>query len=57
MRALRTVEQTVDNAEKRVIELGLGLPPPVTPFGQYVEAVKTGNLLFLAEPYRYSATN
>jgi len=37
-----------DDAEEALISLGLELPPPVTPFGDYVEAVQTGNLLFLA---------
>lgn len=35
------------DAEKRLVELGIRLPPPVSPFGAYVEAVQTGNLLFL----------
>jgi enamine deaminase RidA (YjgF/YER057c/UK114 family) len=34
--------------EQRVRELGLTLPTPVEPFGTYVEAVQTGNLLFLS---------
>jgi len=34
------------NAEQKLKELGLKLPPP-EPFGTYVEAVRTGNLLFL----------
>ncbi len=29
-------------------ELGIELPPPPRPFGAYVEAVQTGNLLFLS---------
>jgi enamine deaminase RidA (YjgF/YER057c/UK114 family) len=36
------------NAELRLQELGIELTPPPTPFGAYVEAVKTGNLLFLS---------
>jgi enamine deaminase RidA (YjgF/YER057c/UK114 family) len=37
------------NAERRLRELGIELaPPPPTPFGAYVEAVQTGNLLFLS---------
>jgi enamine deaminase RidA (YjgF/YER057c/UK114 family) len=36
------------NAERRLQELGIELPPPPTPFGAYVEAVQTGNLLFLS---------
>lgn len=34
-------------AEQRLKELGINLPPPPKPFGTYVEAVQTGNLLFL----------
>ena len=34
--------------EQRLGELGLTLPTPVEPFGTYVEAVQTGNLLFLS---------
>jgi enamine deaminase RidA (YjgF/YER057c/UK114 family) len=36
------------NAEARVQELGLALPPAPTPFGSYVEAVQSGPLLFLS---------
>jgi enamine deaminase RidA (YjgF/YER057c/UK114 family) len=35
-------------AERRLRELGIQLPPGPTPFGTYVEAVQTGNLLFLS---------
>ncbi len=34
-------------AEDRLAELGIKLPAPPEPFGIYVEAVQTGNLLFL----------
>src|ERR1700674_5774972 len=34
-------------AEQRLKELGIKLPVPPDPFGTYVEAVQTGNLLFL----------
>src|SRR5882757_7448183 len=34
-------------AEQRLQELGIKLPAPPQPFGTYVEAVQTGNLLFL----------
>ena len=34
-------------AEHRLKELGIDLPVPPEPFGTYVEAVQTGNLLFL----------
>ena len=36
------------NAEWRLRELGINLPQPPEPFGTYVEAVQTGNLLFLS---------
>ena len=35
-------------AEQRLQELGITLPAPPEPFGAYVEAVRTGNLLFLS---------
>ncbi|MGO4566985.1 RidA family protein [Rhizobium sp. 2YAF20] len=35
-------------AEQRLQQLGITLPPPPTPFGAYVEAVKAGNLVFLS---------
>jgi enamine deaminase RidA (YjgF/YER057c/UK114 family) len=34
-------------AEQRLRQLGIELPAPPEPFGIYVEAVRTGNLLFL----------
>jgi enamine deaminase RidA (YjgF/YER057c/UK114 family) len=34
--------------EGRIEELGIQLPAAPTPFGSYVEAVQTGNLLFLS---------
>ncbi len=36
------------SAEQRLKELGIELPEPPEPFGSYVEAVQTGNLLFLS---------
>jgi enamine deaminase RidA (YjgF/YER057c/UK114 family) len=36
------------SAGQRLRGLALALPPPPTPFGAYVEAVKIGNLLFLS---------
>lgn len=36
------------NAEQRLEELDIKLPTPPEPFGAYVEAVQTGNLLFLS---------
>ncbi|MFS8047527.1 RidA family protein [Rhizobium sp. BR 314] len=35
-------------AEQRLKGLGIALPPPPTPFGAYVEAVRIGKLLFLS---------
>src|SRR5881409_864305 len=35
-------------AEQRLKELAINLPAPPEPFGTYVEAVQTGNLLFLS---------
>lgn len=35
------------SAEQRLRELGITPPEPPEPFGTYVEAVQTGNLLFL----------
>ena len=35
------------SAEQRLKGLGIKLPKPPEPFGTYVEAVQTGNLLFL----------
>jgi enamine deaminase RidA (YjgF/YER057c/UK114 family) len=36
------------SAEQRLKELGIKLSSPPEPFGTYVEAVQTGNLLFLS---------
>ena len=36
------------SAERRLLELGIQLPAAPTPFGSYVEALQTGNLLFLS---------
>jgi enamine deaminase RidA (YjgF/YER057c/UK114 family) len=36
------------NHEARIQELALVLPPAPTPFGAYVEAVQSGDLLFLS---------
>src|SRR5437879_12093878 len=38
---------TSTSAEDRLATLGIKLPAPPEPFGTYVEAVQTGNLLFL----------
>jgi enamine deaminase RidA (YjgF/YER057c/UK114 family) len=42
------VSTTAPTAEERLAALGLRLPDPPTPFGAYVPAVQTGNLLFLS---------
>src|SRR5207244_3125668 len=36
------------SAEERLKDLGIDLPRPPTPLGAYVEAVQSGNLLFLS---------
>jgi enamine deaminase RidA (YjgF/YER057c/UK114 family) len=36
------------SSEQRLKKLGIKLPSPPEPFGTYVEAVQTGNLLFLS---------
>ncbi|MBW3469402.1 RidA family protein [Arthrospiribacter ruber] len=36
------------NAEERLKELGISLPTPSAPVANYVNAVRTGNILFLA---------
>ena len=38
----------VIGAEMRLKQLNITLPTPPEPFGSYVEAVRTGNLLFLS---------
>ena len=38
----------MSQAEQRLSEKGLELPPKPTPMGQYVSAVRTGNLVFVA---------
>jgi enamine deaminase RidA (YjgF/YER057c/UK114 family) len=40
-------QSNAEGAEQRLRELGIQLPAPPEPFGTYVEAVQTGNLLFL----------
>ena len=37
----------VNTAEGRLAAAGIELPPPPAPFGAYMPAVQTGNLLFL----------
>lgn len=36
------------NAEKKIVELGLRLPPPAAPAGNYVPSMRVGDLLFLS---------
>lgn len=47
---LQTVTRAdpTSTAEGRLQQLGIKLPAPPEPFGAYVEAVQTGNLLFLS---------
>lgn len=42
------VKAQAAGAERRLQELGIALPPPPTPFGAYVEAIRTGNLVFFS---------
>ncbi len=45
---MNTISKTHSaTAEQRLKELGIELPAPPQPFGIYMEAVQTGNLLFL----------
>jgi len=46
------------NAENKLKEMGLEIPPPSTPVANYVSAVRTGNLVFLSGhgPYRKDGT-
>jgi enamine deaminase RidA (YjgF/YER057c/UK114 family) len=41
------VQQQPISAEARLRDLGITLSAPPTPFGNYVEVLRTGNLLFL----------
>ena len=43
-----STKATNPGAERRLEELGIKLPHPPTPLGAYVEAVRSGNLLFLS---------
>jgi enamine deaminase RidA (YjgF/YER057c/UK114 family) len=38
----------VKSPEEKLVTAGIELPPAVTPLGPYVEALQTGNLLFLS---------
>jgi enamine deaminase RidA (YjgF/YER057c/UK114 family) len=46
--ASRNAGPRAASAEQRLKALGIELPAPPEPFGTYVEAVQTGNLLFLS---------
>jgi len=48
MRSVSGEDSRPVGAEQRLKELGIKLPAPPEPFGTYVEAVQTGNLLFLS---------
>jgi enamine deaminase RidA (YjgF/YER057c/UK114 family) len=39
---------SVASAEQRLTELGIVLPTPPVPFGSYVEAVRSGNLVYFS---------
>jgi enamine deaminase RidA (YjgF/YER057c/UK114 family) len=47
MRSVSGEDSRPVGAEQRLKDLGIKLPAPPEPFGTYVEAVQTGNLLFL----------
>src|SRR5947209_14139598 len=42
------VQGAAMSAETRIKELGIALPPPSKPLGNYVPGVRVGNLLFLS---------
>jgi enamine deaminase RidA (YjgF/YER057c/UK114 family) len=42
------VKNMVKSTEEKLATAGIELPPAVTPLGPYVEALQTGNLLFLS---------
>ena len=46
-RQAETSSNTID-AEEKLKELGITLPQPPSPVANYVNAVRTGNLIFLA---------
>ena len=45
---MNSTNTTSAGAEQRLKGLGINLPRPPTPLGAYVEAVQSGNLLFLS---------
>jgi enamine deaminase RidA (YjgF/YER057c/UK114 family) len=46
--SIMSTNTTNASAEQRLKELGIKLPRPPSPLGAYVEAVQSGNLLFLS---------
>lgn len=44
---MKNQDTKAPSAEQRLQQLGIALPAPPQPFGIYVEAVRSGNLLFL----------
>src|SRR6201996_4364660 len=47
-KAVMSTKALKSSAEPRLKDLAISLPRPPTPLGAYVEAVQTGNLLFLS---------
>ena len=45
---MRDKREPRGGADQRLEEMGIQLPAPPTPFGNYVEALQTGNLVFLS---------
>jgi enamine deaminase RidA (YjgF/YER057c/UK114 family) len=44
----KSCKEICESAEQRLQQLGIQLPPPPQPFGTYMEAVQSGDLLFLS---------
>lgn len=42
------IDEALTGAQQRLEQLGIVLPSPPTPLGAYVEAVQSGNLVFLS---------
>lgn len=42
------MKSEIVSAEKRIVELGIDMPPAPQPLGAYVETVQSGRLLFVA---------
>jgi enamine deaminase RidA (YjgF/YER057c/UK114 family) len=45
---MKNHDTKTSSSEQRLLQLGIDLPAPPQPFGIYVEAVRSGNLLFLS---------